>query len=319
MLDRDGRAFKVTEARWQKLPPAAQALRGLGGALRAEHGHDLVSFLEESALLDEQVADRRCRGRAARPRGGTRASTYATELRRAGRRAICGSARSSAAPGLAHTHRCAATCSSARVPQLREGPRATLVELAGTPPFDVRLGDRAEQAPSFEALRAACSRVAQKGVALKRFKGLGEMNAEQLRETTMDPATRTLQQVTMEDADRRRPDLLDADGRRGRAAPRLHRGQRARRRQPRRLIAEKRTRAMASADVLQRPLRAARARGRDEDGVPRLRHVRHRRSRAARRPRRPQAGAPPRALRRCPSSASARRAATRSAPASSAR
>jgi DNA gyrase subunit B len=42
--------------------------------------------------------------------------------------------------------------------------------------------------------------VAQKGVTLNRFKGLGEMNAEQLRETTMDPASRTLQQVTMEDA-----------------------------------------------------------------------------------------------------------------------
>ncbi len=42
--------------------------------------------------------------------------------------------------------------------------------------------------------------VARQGINVQRFKGLGEMNAEQLRETTMDPATRTLAQVTMEDA-----------------------------------------------------------------------------------------------------------------------
>ena len=37
-------------------------------------------------------------------------------------------------------------------------------------------------------------------MTVNRFKGLGEMNAEQLRETTMDPATRTLQRVSIEDA-----------------------------------------------------------------------------------------------------------------------
>jgi DNA gyrase subunit B len=72
--------------------------------------------------------------------------------------------------------------------------------MAGTPPFAVRLGEEADDALSFEDLRRTVMTVAAKGVKLQRFKGLGEMNADQLRETTMDPETRTLQQVTMDDA-----------------------------------------------------------------------------------------------------------------------
>ena len=72
--------------------------------------------------------------------------------------------------------------------------------MAGMPPFTVELGDEKAVALSFEELRRTVMDVAAKGIKLQRFKGLGEMNADQLRETTMDPESRTLMQVTMDDA-----------------------------------------------------------------------------------------------------------------------
>jgi len=198
VFDRHGTQFKLTAARWQRFSRLLKQYEGWASSLRAAHGHDMVQFLEESSLLGEQVMSTEAAvellGRA-----GLEGETHATELisRDDGHisvRAV------ETKTGFALTHEIASSLFDSQDYRQLARVHAQLIELAGTPSFQVRLGDSVEAAPSFEALRNVVLKVAQKGAKLQRFKGLGEMNADQLGETTMSPSTRTLAQVTLEDA-----------------------------------------------------------------------------------------------------------------------
>jgi len=66
--------------------------------------------------------------------------------------------------------------------------------------FQLLHGDDKYEVASLGGICSAVRQIGGKGIELKRFKGLGEMNAEQLWQTTMNPATRTLLSVKLDDA-----------------------------------------------------------------------------------------------------------------------
>ena len=198
ITDHDDQAFKLTDTRWQRYSRLLKQYEGWAAALRADHGHEVVTFLEESQILDQQVTSAEGLLELVE-RLDPESEPYTTELvasddglikvRAVERRT-----------NLARTHRLRRSMFDANEYRQLARVHAELVKMAGTPPFTVSLGEESEQALSFEDLRKKVMEVAAKGIKLQRFKGLGEMNAEQLRATTMDPTTRTLMQVTMDDA-----------------------------------------------------------------------------------------------------------------------
>jgi DNA gyrase subunit B len=75
-----------------------------------------------------------------------------------------------------------------------------LAEIVGLPGFELSFGKKTATAESYSELRLKALELAKEGMQISRFKGLGEMNPEQLWETTMDPARRMLLKVEVDDA-----------------------------------------------------------------------------------------------------------------------
>jgi DNA gyrase subunit B len=198
VTDREGQAFSLTHARWQKYGRLLKQYEGWAAALRAEWGHDPITFLEESTILDEGAAD--AEAVVALLQGDDpKSEPYDTELLSEDDSEIV----------VRVVERKTGTAATYRLSRsLFATPEYTgfvkihkeLEALAGTPPFHVVFGKKEHDALSFEELRTKVLEICRDGVPLQRFKGLGEMNARQLFATTMDPERRTLQLVTIDDA-----------------------------------------------------------------------------------------------------------------------
>jgi DNA gyrase subunit B len=199
VTDATGAGNGMTKARFQRYSKALRDHDRWAGTLRAHYGAQTVEFLQAYGLIElrpESLEDL-----AAQVTGATTASTGLSVSGALDHEAGTLRARSvDARTGEAHTVSIPLTVFSTRELAGLRDARARLRELVGDPPFRLTRGAKVREAATYEALRHAVIDLCREGIALSRFKGLGEMNFEQLWETTMDPERRILQRVTMEDA-----------------------------------------------------------------------------------------------------------------------
>ncbi|HZB35128.1 MAG TPA: DNA topoisomerase (ATP-hydrolyzing) subunit B [Gaiellaceae bacterium] len=195
VTDRDGNTQKLTEARYRRLVGPLAEFEGYAARLRADYGAQTVNFLVEHRLLEsaELGAD------FERSLAGLDKDGYELDLVEQDKEMFRVRVVEKETSAAKHVSIPAALLASSHYAQLA-ARYAKLQEIVGRPPFRITLGKKRREADTFEQLRHQAIDLAKEGIDIGRFKGLGEMDAEDLWETTMNPAHRMLIRVDVEDA-----------------------------------------------------------------------------------------------------------------------
>jgi len=195
VTDRSGQTQKLTEARYGRFVRVLHEFDGWVSRLREDFGHAAANFVIDHRFveLDTEAATIENALGSLEPNGHELAIVEA------------------AADGvhLRVVERETGAASTVVVPRDLLGSttyanvRKTygrLAELVGPPPFTIASGKKVRTPRTFPELREQALELAKDGIQISRFKGLGEMDADELAETTMNPANRILIRVEVDDA-----------------------------------------------------------------------------------------------------------------------
>jgi DNA gyrase subunit B len=198
VTDAEGGSHKLTATRWQRFNRRLKEHEGWADSLQADFGHELIRFLGESEILDRGVTSLAEVKNVINGEAGE-VEPFDTEIvSEAGGEILVRAVHRR--DGLAKAFELSAGLFESHDYRRLVDSHRELLAQVGRPPFKVSLDGKEKVAESFAELRRMVMELARHGVTMQRFKGLGEMNAEQLRETTMDPASRTLERVQIDDA-----------------------------------------------------------------------------------------------------------------------
>jgi DNA gyrase subunit B len=193
---RDGEAVKMTEARWGRFVRALVEFEGWLGRLRADFGAPAADFVIRHRLVESDALGVAELGAAIGKRDENGYALSVVSTTEEGLEVKVVEHETSAA----RTVRVPAEMLVSPIYGNLRRAYAKLVEIVGEPPFSLGSGRKKREAETFGSLRHEALDLAKEGIQLSRFKGLGEMNHDQLWETTMDPARRLLVRVDVEDA-----------------------------------------------------------------------------------------------------------------------
>ena len=196
VTDRSGDTQKLTETRYGRFVRVLHEFDGWVSRLREDFGPAAAELRRRPPAGRDRRVDARRRGRRLRaldPNGYEfavlEADADGTSVRVIERET--GAAATSSCRRRCSTHRSTRTCAR----RTHGWSRSSAIRRSGS-----RFGKKAARAETFAGLRDEALDLAKEGIQISRFKGLGEMDADELAETTMNPANRMLVRVDVEDA-----------------------------------------------------------------------------------------------------------------------